>query len=100
MYKKDKSTVIKRQHYEQALKSVHKIEKELHADPRTPLESPYIEDFSNSSDREKIERKVIKREIRHGQMSKMEPGIEDDYDFLMKYKSDKKEKEPRRTMDT
>lgn len=54
MYKKDKSTVIKRQHYEQALKSVHKIEKELFADPRTPLESPYIEDFSNSSDREKI----------------------------------------------
>ena len=29
MYKKDKSTIIKRQHYEAALKSVHMIEKEL-----------------------------------------------------------------------
>jgi len=27
MYKKDKSTVIKRQHYESALRSVHLIEK-------------------------------------------------------------------------
>jgi len=27
MYKKDKSTVIKRQHYESALRSVHSIEK-------------------------------------------------------------------------
>jgi hypothetical protein len=37
MYKKDKSTVIKRQHYESALRSVHSIEKELMDNPRTPL---------------------------------------------------------------
>lgn len=51
MYKKDKSTVIKRQHYESALRSVHMIEKELNENPRSPLESPYIEDFSHSSER-------------------------------------------------
>jgi hypothetical protein len=51
MYKKDKSTVIKRQHFESALRSIYSIEKDLKADPRSPLSQPYIEEYSLSSDK-------------------------------------------------
>jgi hypothetical protein len=49
MYKKGNATVVKRQHYDQAVKNVYKLEKELEANPKPLLQSPYVEDLSNSS---------------------------------------------------